>query len=739
AINSFNIPDIVGGCLENRIKDIVKSSVTHAISTIPFANVVWILANGIIGGLSNQIIIEGKISTSGAVTLFNVTNRIACYANREEVKGSFKSSPPLSESIGAFFKGFLTSVASLYSSDAGQVVDIIPIVREVDLPYQGYYFAVPATPGVYKITISVNARSFIQSFTDNIKKGIGDTLNSINKDISKESLYRKIQTVVYNHLSNILGSQSNKDLVDKYAKKENTDTNEMSDLDIYIVSIPPYMIGRSENEMYKYDLSFDIFGIIRQYVSNKFDEIQEKIENKLCSGKSTEAKKLSTSQVSILKLNIFNINTQQNIVMQICTSVLSNVIKNSLKNFIEQHFDNIRNTISANLNKYHDSGDYSGDQCTVKGVIYSIAKDVIAGKNGIIEQVGSFVTQKLDEATGSICSIFSSFVASIIDSALLSGLGDVLNYYNLFYSTTGQMSFSPFGHVHISPVALSSLSASASDTNLLNNLCQYRSSQFFVYYLKRLYNSLTDVFYVPSYFLSIKPITTLKESSTQRWCYRVAMAPYFIYTVSRLDDISAKKSIIIDALDIIADNYQNLKIDFDNFISNKKVKYTFNLFNLKYLEFSMELDLLKTKDNEKRYLCVYPPFFLSVLWFETFQDYFYGSMPNCGGMVNALSALNLDNNDEKLNALVDKLNMMRGSRGVNLPAVVGLNSYFSAFKVYPVFSVYDRVERNPYYFVVPFAAPAREFYVLGVVGDVVVFDGDGKKPGKPFYYVDITK
>jgi hypothetical protein len=217
------------------------------------------------------------------------------------------------------------------------------------------------------------------------------------------------------------------------------------------------------------------------------------------------------------------------------------------------------------------------------------------------------------------------------------------------------------------------------------------------------------------------------------------MAPYFIYTVSRLDDVSAKKSIIIDALDIIADNYQYLKNDFDDFISNKKVKYTFKLFNIEYLTFSKDLDLLKIKDNEKRYLCVYPPFFLFVLWPETFHDYFYGSKPNCGGMVNALSALNLDNNDEKLNALVDKLNMMRGSRGVNLPAVVGLNSYFSAFKVYPVFSVYDKVERNPYYFVVPFAAPAREFYVLGVVGDVVVFDGDGKKPGKPFYYVDITK
>ncbi|MGC9107295.1 MAG: hypothetical protein ACP5IE_03780 [Infirmifilum sp.] len=112
-------------------------------------------------------------------------------------------------------------------------------------------------------------------------------------------------------------------------------------------------------------------------------------------------------------------------------------------------------------------------------------------------------------------------------------------------------------------------------------------------------------------------------------------------------------------------------------------------------------------------------------------------------MVNALSALNLDNNDEKLNALVDKLNMMRGARVVYLPAVVGLNSYFSAFKVYPVFSVYDKVERNPYYFVVPFAAPAREFYVLGVVGDVVVFDGVEKKSektwGKPFYYVDITR
>ena len=85
---------------------------------------------------------------------------------------------------------------------------------------------------------------------------------------------------------------------------------------------------------------------------------------------------------------------------------------------------------------------------------------------------------------------------------------------------------------------------------------------------------------------------------------------------------------------------------------------------------------------------------------------------------------------------------MQGSRMIEVPVLAGINKYFDAFKVYPAMAVREVGNPNPYYFVVPYSTPARELFVLGTVGDVVVYDGglrgsgDG---GKPFLYYDVSR
>jgi hypothetical protein len=91
--------------------------------------------------------------------------------------------------------------------------------------------------------------------------------------------------------------------------------------------------------------------------------------------------------------------------------------------------------------------------------------------------------------------------------------------------------------------------------------------------------------------------------------------------------------------------------------------------------------------------------------------------------------------------LFDALSILRGQRIVDLPVLVGVNKYFDALQVYPVMAVREDGNPNPYYFVVPYSTPARELFVLGTVGDVVVYDGGLKGLGgnKPFLYYNVTK
>jgi len=85
--------------------------------------------------------------------------------------------------------------------------------------------------------------------------------------------------------------------------------------------------------------------------------------------------------------------------------------------------------------------------------------------------------------------------------------------------------------------------------------------------------------------------------------------------------------------------------------------------------------------------------------------------------------------------------LMQRSRLIEVPVLAGVNKYFDAFKVYPAIAVREVGNPNPYYFVVPYSTPARELFVLGTVGDVVVYDGSLKTAGgdKPFLYYNVAR
>ena len=102
----------------------------------------------------------------GAFKIYNVSNRVACHSTEvREISGQkFLSKRSTTEAILAGLKGFASAVAQLYATDAGGVVDLIPIIRMVDIPQNGY-FMFTATPGIYVLSIdSLTVKSIVDEF-----------------------------------------------------------------------------------------------------------------------------------------------------------------------------------------------------------------------------------------------------------------------------------------------------------------------------------------------------------------------------------------------------------------------------------------------------------------------------------------------------------------------------------------------------------------------------------------------
>jgi hypothetical protein len=161
---------VAGSCVGKYLGEIAKKGINSVVSTIPVVNLGYILANGIMGALQNQVTIEGEIVSEPvlvgglrAFKVYNVSNRIACYSREiRDISGqNFVSEPSIAEAIFAAIKGFFSAVTQLYGGELGKAVDLIPIIRTVDMPTDGY-FMFTATPGVYVLKIdNLNARNIV--------------------------------------------------------------------------------------------------------------------------------------------------------------------------------------------------------------------------------------------------------------------------------------------------------------------------------------------------------------------------------------------------------------------------------------------------------------------------------------------------------------------------------------------------------------------------------------------------
>ncbi len=708
------IGSVVGSCVRKYLGEIVKSGINSVVSTIPVVNLGYILANGIVGALQNQVTITGQIISEPvlvgglrAFKVYNVSNRIACHSREiRDISGqNFVSEPSTSEAIFAAIKGFISAVTQLYGRELGRAVDLIPIIRTVDMPKDGY-FMFTATPGVYVLKIdNLNARSIVDKFKEDIINKIQENLaESYNKG-SKCELYKKINEKVKNVLGTTnLGNRSalyrqayGKDY--DYNNRE-SDTSTLT-LDLYFVVIPPYMAGTRVGSGYNYTLVADLFGVLRSFLFPAIGDVRRQIISStfICPVSTVHASPGFGNAVESACVNIVRS------AVGVVSKAMSRVIDNLFKYEIDP-----KDQIS----------------CSLKDVLaYGVKAAINAAMDAIKTKIEDTISERLinplsERIERSVCSWLGDQVGNQIEE----GLSSLLEMLFDLYGTSGFQS---------QKMSYSFRASYDSDSNRLKEaFCRLVGNPHIITYLGlhavRIFDAAEEGLYVPSYFLSAYPIR-FKESPTARWCYSVVISPYYIYTQPPLPTREKEvKSLLIDALEVIRDN-DNLKMGFLNFLRDKYVQ-TKILWIFTWRGNAV-------KDNNKvacnpRGIRILPPGYDPYLDFNKCWD-----DGNLRWTIDSLQLDQLSQNDMQfLRGL-----LMQGARMIEVPVLVGVNKYFDAFKVYPAIAVREVGNPNPYYFVVPYSTPARELFVLGAVGDLVVYDGSSKGSGgkKPFLYYDVSR
>jgi gas vesicle protein len=713
-----SIGSVAGKCVGKYLGKIAERGINSVVSTIPVANVVYIAANGIMGALQNLVTLEGKIVSEpvlagglGGFKVYNVSNRIACYSREiRDISGqNFVSKPSIAEAIFAAIKGFISAVTQLYGGELGEAVDLIPIIRTVDMPTDGY-FMFTATPGVYVLKIrDLNARNIVDQFKQDMScKILINLANSYNIGSNCE-LYKKINEKV----KNVLGTTNLGNRAELYKKAgvENYDENNRDTLtlNMYFVVIPPYMAGTRFGFGYNYTLVADLFGLLRSFLSPAIGDVRRKVVT------STNFCHVSTSYIST--------GVVGNVVESACSSVVSRavgVVEDAMSSVIINNLFNFENVQKRQLS------------CSSLGdvLVYGVKVAISEARKAIEDKITNTISENLiiplsGRIRQSVCSWLGDQVGNQIEERLSSLLGRLLNIYGTIGSSQSQsMSYS-------FRASYSSDSSKLADAfcNLLGN------PQIITYlglYAVRIFDAAEEGLYVPSYFLSAYPIR-FKESPTARWCYGAVASPYYVYVQppppARDDE---KKRLLIDALDVIRTK-EDLQNKFYSFLQRKKITLSVNLWLFTWNE---EVDAIK----EGNVAC--NPSFIKWQWgipplkIDPYEKYSWCLKEgNLAWTINSLTSM-ADGAD-----LFNSLSMLRGQRMIDLPVLVGVNKYFDAFKVYPAIAVREDDDPNPYYFVVPYSTPARELFVLGTVGDVVVYDGSLKTAGgdKPFLYYNVAR
>jgi hypothetical protein len=711
------IGSVARSCVGEYLGDIANIGINSVVSTIPLVNLVYIAANGIMGALQNLVTITGEIVSEPVLVgglrgfkVYEVSNRIACYSREiRDISGqNFVSKPSMEEAIAGIIKGFFSAVAQLYLGKLGGTADILPIIRTVDIPTDGY-FMFTATPGVYVLKINkLNARNIIDQFKRDVKNRIQTELvNSYIKGSTCE-LYRMINEKVKNVLgttnlgnrAELYGRAYGGDYEKKYNDLESdTDTHT---LNLYFVVIPPYMAGTRFDSGYNYTLVADLFGLLRSFLSPTIGDVRRQI---------------------VSSINICPVST-----VHTSPGVVRGAIESACVNIVRSAVGVVNDAMSHVIDNLLEFKIDPKDQitCSLKDVLaYSVKAAIYAAMDAIKTKIKDTISERLinplsERIERSVCSWLGDQVGNQIEERVSSLLGRLFDIYGTIgFSQNQKMSYS-------------FRASYDSDSNRLTDaFCSLLGNPQIITYLGlyavRIFDAAEEGLYVPSYFLSAYPIQ-FKESPTARWCYSVVISPYYIYTQPPLPTREKEvKSLLIDALEVIRDN-DNLKTGLLNFLRDKYVQTKILWI------FTWKGDAVKGNKVacNPRGIRILPP------GYDPYLDF-----NRCWGDGNlrwTIDSLQLDQLSQSDMQFLRGLLMQR-ARMIEVPVLAGVNKYFDAFKVYPAIAVREDGNPNPYYFVVPYSTPARELFVLGTVGDVVVYDGGSKGSGgeKPFLYYDVTK
>jgi hypothetical protein len=526
------VASVATSCLTNYLSSVAHTGVNSIVSTIPGVNVAYMVANGIFGALQNVITIEGTIVTRPAelkgfqlagglkaFKVYNVSSAVACYSSDiKDVSGEkFVSSPSPDEAAFAMIKGALSAMTRLFLPPTfGQIFDFAPIVREVDIPQDGY-FMFGSTPGIYVLEITnLNAKNIVDEFKNKMKNSI---INSLKQSYSigfSSRLYFLININIGYLLSssdigNIAGLYSkayNKISVGNYDFDSKVNDNTFLTLRLYFIVIPPYMVGERLGSSYvKYTPSADIFGLMRSFFFPTIGNIRQGMIQALLQPQSTGADLCSQSgQPASTSTSV------KNFVSASCSNAVDTLTEEILKPIVNK----VLNEIINNINNVGtgSQGQTSQDLCSVEGLLAFAAENAIdIFKSSLKDQIRNFVSNNIvtplsNTIKTSICAPLGDAVNRLAGEKLSSLIGDLLGAYGASF-------------------------LQAQTTDITGGVCRLiggsQTIRYLGLYATRLFDAAEEGLYVPSYFLSAYPIK-FKESPTARWCYKVVISPYYIHT-----------------------------------------------------------------------------------------------------------------------------------------------------------------------------------------------------------------
>jgi len=717
-------------CLTDSAKNLAEQTIRATVSSVPVVGQLYAVANGIAGALQREIMITGIVKSEnvwGGSILYTVNTPNICIAgstiSKMSVSGAqnvcdikdcnsgncFKSWPSATEAIVQGIIGFISGIAKTFTGNVGEFVDMIPVVREVDVPSDNTYFMIPAKPGIYKLEIELCVSGLLEEIKRKIKEGIEQSLTKSREEVKNDELVKVINSAILESgLANKIKrftvdvniDNNNNIVVDIYESSGDVDISGGSDtlsVSTFIISFPPYAYGRLEGNAFRYNYSYDWFGFFRPIVADGLALVRSNLQCASPQGGSGSA----GSNTKDIESSVSNL----------CGGVSSQV-SSSISNFVQSQLSS----------SFIHPGEPSCSFRYIIGVGVSTFLNEVSNK--VVENLRSYIKSKIEGQ----CQDIVTKLEKEVSESLNSLLGRAPFVGAVFTATDGD---------------------GRSASGGMSFACAIKNS--LGYLAAPLFNVVEDYSYLPSYLLaglSIRP----PESIVVRRCYSVVVSPYFVHKYQTIAVTEENlPQLLLDYAEEIASS--NLAINLFNTIKNHPAKVE-----------PFPFDTIWFKSDSKYYIC--KPGINPVEGFEDckkfdtltelvksdlFNEYISYMLrsditfldiagirlgiifkPKAGDILN-------DNEFAPIRAFLSEAKSDK--RSLIIPYIGGVNTYFTAFKVYPAIAVRERPEDlNAYYMVIPYSAPARELFVLGTVGDYVIYDGEPKRSdNKPFLYVDLVE